>query len=60
LIENIERKVNTIIKYKGLLVYSVTIVERAAKGLEMKFVIPYALPLTSTGNSNWFTWYPKF
>jgi hypothetical protein len=26
----------------------------------MKFVIPYALPLTSTGNSNWFTWYPKF
>jgi len=37
------------------LVYSVTIVERAANGLEMKFVIPYALPLTSTGKSNWFT-----
>ena len=39
-------------KYNGLSVYSVTIVASAAKGREMKFVIPYALPLTRTGNSN--------
>jgi len=41
-------------------VYSVTRVESAAKGLDTKLVIPYALPLTRTGNNNWFTWYPKF
>jgi len=52
LIENIEAIENERMKYKGRSVYSVTNVASAAKGLEMKFVIPYALPLTRTGKSN--------
>ena len=36
----------------GLSVYSVKIVANPAKGLEMKLVMPKALPLIRIGNSN--------
>ena len=43
----------------GFVVYSTTIVAVAEKGLEMKLLIEYAVPLKRTGKSTLFIWYAK-
>jgi hypothetical protein len=56
LMKNREMDANTRMKTKGLSVYSVTIGDRPVMGLEIKFEIPYALPLNRIGKTCWLIW----
>ena len=54
--EYIDKIVNPSIKYNGLFVYSVTIVDNATNGLNIKFLITIDYTLNKRGKSSLLIW----